>query len=183
MVIRCLQVSVSMSEPLLAVRRQLAMLLGDVDGACNAWLQQAKLCRKNGGWTPYNLRINAEDGAPVMLQCLRPPCLGNSSCSPCWLCRCVLLLMVPYYSCHCLALAHGMHTGFFEAARSAVLEAMAMAGQADEAAPVAAAPRQQGPSISVGWRELAPRLEHARLLRAADKQHRAITELQAAVLR
>ena len=37
-----------MSEPLLAVRRQLAVLLGDMDGACTAWLQQAKLCRKNG---------------------------------------------------------------------------------------------------------------------------------------
>ena len=64
-----------------------------------------------------------------------------------------------------------------------MLEAMAMAGQAEEVLPPAAAPRQQGAPVNIGWRELAPRLEHAKLLRAADKQHRAITELQAAVHR
>jgi len=43
------QPNLSTREPLLALRRQLAMLLGDRDEAGRCWLQQAKLCRWGGG--------------------------------------------------------------------------------------------------------------------------------------
>ena len=42
------QPNLSTREPLLALRRQLAGLLGDGDEAGRCWLQQAKLCRWGG---------------------------------------------------------------------------------------------------------------------------------------